>query len=209
MGHEMEQRGDAPEVGMDARESSAPVPNPRRRRLLHGSLGAAPLLMTLASRPALGNNNQCFSPSGFVSMPTSQHGQPQYCSGRTPGYWRQPQWYSQWPHPYYPVKTGNNNATLFKAAVFPQPFGPYPTQTMLEVVNMGGGPPHSVGRHVVAAILNAAKGWTPVLTVDAVKAIWGQYINTGGGTVGYYEPTAGVKWYHDQIVDYLTSTMPL
>lgn len=187
--------------------SALKEPNRGRRRLVQGSLGAAPLLMTLASRPALGyNKQQCFSPSGFVSMPTSVHGTPQFCIGRSPGFWRQPQKYNEWPHPYYPVQTGSNPPTLFKTAVFPQPAGPYPTQTMLEVVRLPGGVPNPLGRHLVSAILNAARGWTPVLTVDAIKNIWGQYINTGGGSSGYFEPTAGVKWYHDQIVDYLVST---
>jgi hypothetical protein len=48
-----------------------------------------------------------------------------------------------------------------------------------------------------------------VLTVPVLQGIWSEYINTGGGTVGYFEPTAGVKWYHDDIVTYLLSTQPL
>jgi len=185
------------------------VPDKARRRLLQGGLGATPLLLTVVSRPALGGGShhygdKCYSPSGFVSMPTSEHGQPQYCKGRTPGYWKQSQHFDEWPHPYYPVKTYKKPATLFKTAFYPYPAGPYQTKTMLQVCGLEGGPPNNVGRHIVAALLNAAKGWTPVLTVDAVKGIWGQYIQ-----YGYYEPTAGVKWYHEQIVDYLTSTMTL
>jgi hypothetical protein len=135
-------------------------------------------------------------------MPTSEHGKPQFCIGRTPGYWKQSQHFDQWPLPYRPVAKNGQPATKFKDVFTPS--GPYTTKTLLEVCGMGGGPPNPVGRHIVAALLNAARGWTPVLTVDAVKGIWSSYIQ-----LGYYEPTAGVKWYHDQIVDYLTSTMTL
>ena len=140
-------------------------------------------------------------------MPTSVHGQPQYCSGRTSGYWKQPQKFSEWPSPYLPVPSAKKPATLFKTAIFPAPVGPYPTQTMLQVLEMGSGPPDNLGRHLTASILNVKKGWAPVLTLELLKAIWTQYINTGGGITGFFEPTAGVKWYHDQIVEYLITTM--
>jgi hypothetical protein len=72
-----------------------------------------------------------------------------------------------------------------------------------------GGPPDDVARHIVATALNIAAGWVPVLTIATIQGIWKQYMLTGGGTAGYFEPTAGVKWYHDDIVNYLLSTMPL
>ncbi len=59
-----------------------------------------------------------------------------------------------------------------------------------------------MARHVVAALLNAAAGLSPVLTVATVKGIWSEYI-----TKGYFEPTAGVQWGDAQIVSYLVSTM--
>ena len=206
-----------------AQETGTPAkvgPSESRRRLLRGGLGGAPLLMTLVSRPVLGGGSygggggggQCYTPSGFVSMPTSQPGRPQFCSGRTPGFWKQPQKFSEWPAPFYPTTTQYHKATKFNAYFSGIP-SPYPsTATFLDVLNTQdgfSGPPHSVARHIVASVLNVAKGWVPVLTQDVIKAIWGQYMNTGGGTSGYYEPTAGVKWYHDDIVNYLTSTMTL
>jgi len=200
------------------------IPDRDRRRLLRASIGAAPVLLTLVSRPVLGGqwtvvgggggggggNGKCFTPSGFVSMPTSQHGQTYYCSGRTPGYWKQSQHFSSWVAPYYPITVpgpGGHQATKFKD-VFS--LTPYPlSTTLLQVLELLGGPPDDVARHIVAALLNAAAGWTPVLTIAAIKGIWTEYMNTGGGTIGYFEPTAGVKWYHDDIVNYLLSTMPL
>jgi hypothetical protein len=195
-------------------QSTAP-PNGDRRRLLRGGLGAAPVLLTLVSRPVLGwgggggGGGQCFTPSGFVSMPTSQHGKPYYCSGRTPGYWKQPQHFSSWVG-YYPTTTtgfGGHQASKFKDVFTPTPYPPQ--TTLLQVLELMGGPPNDVARHIVAALLNVMAGWTPVLTVPVVQGIWSEYMTTGGGTVGYFEPTAGVKWYHDDIVNYLLSTMPL
>jgi hypothetical protein len=163
--------------------------------------------MTLISRPALGWNFQCSSPSGFVSMPASQHGQPQFCSGRTPGYWKHPEDRNhQWPAGYYRVNHNGHQATNFNS-FFPGIPSPYPdSATFLDVLNTQGGysgPPHNVARHIVASVLNVAKGWVPVLTIDAIRAIWSSYMNTG-----YYEPTAGVQWDHNAIVAYLESTMP-
>jgi hypothetical protein len=160
--------------------------------------------MTLISRPALGWNFQCSSPSGFVSMPASQHGQPQFCSGRTPGYWKHPEDRNhQWPAGYYPVTCDGHQATRFNSFFSGIP-SPYPNSaTFLDVLGTGGGPPHNVARHIVASVLNVAKGWVPVLTIDAIRAIWSSYMNTG-----YYEPTAGVQWDHNAIVAYLKSTMP-
>lgn len=189
------------------------MPLPRsegRRRLLRGGIAATPVLMTLVSRPALGwggGGGVCTTPSGFVSMPTSQPGKQSYCLGRTPGYWKQPQHFDDWVKPFYPTTTTKHNATLFKDWFTPTPYSP--GTTFLDVLKLTGGPPNDVARHIVATVLNIARGWVPVLTILQVQGIWKDYMNTGGGTVGYFEPTAGVKWYHDDIVNYLLSTMPL
>lgn len=182
-----------------------------RRRLLRRSLGAAPILMTLVSRPAFGGM-QCVTPSGFVSMPTSQHGTPTYCSGRTPGYWKT---HVDWPSPYC-AKTvwGKCDATLFQTYFQPLP-GTCPvgtnwsTVTFLQVLSptvytTSAGAPFDVARLLVASLLNVAAHWVPVLSAQRVRDIWTEYM-----TKGYFEPTAGVQWGHDQIVQYIKSTMPL
>jgi hypothetical protein len=87
---------------------------------------------------------------------------------------------------------------------------PYPSlTTLLEVLDKDSSPTDDVARHIVAALLNVAKGWVPVLTVVSVQGIWRRYMRTGGGTAGYFEHTPGVKWFHDDILVYLKSTMPL
>ena len=68
-----------------------------RRRVIAGGLATAPLLLTLTSRPAFGTGwyggggktGQNCGPSGLLSGNLSQdHGEPKYCEGKTPGYWK-------------------------------------------------------------------------------------------------------------------------
>ena len=129
------------------------------------------------------------------------------CTGRTPGYWKQEQHFSKWPSPYCPVTTqgvGGTAATLFHQVGFHG--SQFSGLTLLYVLGDGGnaGGYGALGRHIVAALLNAASGKTPVLTVVAVQRIWNDYVATGR-----YEPTAGVYWDAEKIVAYLQSTMPV
>ena len=107
--------------------------------------------------------------------------------------------------PYYPSTvsgTGGHAATSYHQVFSGSFFG---VQTLLEVMqNSSGGGTFDVGNHLAAALLNAAKGWTPVLTVGQVQNIWSEYMSKG-----YFEPTAGAKWYAGDIVVYLKTTMPL
>jgi hypothetical protein len=170
--------------------------------LLQAGIAATPVVMTVVSRPVLANGTgtptQCQAPSGFVSGNTSSPGG-DVCAGRTPGYWKTHQ--SAWPSGYYTKLFSD----CFSGAVYPS------GTTLSDVVNMGGGPPDDVGRHIVAALCNTLTGIVPttVLSVAKIQSIWSQYISTGGGTVGYYSPGNNVKWDHTQICDYLVSTMPL
>lgn len=67
--------------------------------------------------------------------------------GCTPGYWKQPQHFDSWPSPYTP-------STQF-SAVFENAF---PGMTLLQVLAQGGGGLNALGRHTVAALLNAGSG---------------------------------------------------
>lgn len=189
-----------PPPNPDSTPVAGPDPKATRRRLLQGGLAVGPVLMTLVSRPVLAL--QCQTPSGFVSGNASvAAGAGPICAGRTPGYWKQPQHFGAWTPPYYPTTVagpGGHTATLFDAIFTPH----YSGQTLLDVLATAGGPPNDVARHVVAALLNAAAGLTPVLTIAAIQGIWNEYI-----TKGYFEPTAGVHWGDAQIVSYLLSTM--
>ena len=174
-----------------------------RRRLLRGGLAAAPVLMTLLSRPVLGvvQTPSAFA-SGNASIPANSA---LISSGRSPAYWKQEQSFASWVPPLYPITVqsvggGGHQATLFDSVFTPH----YRGKTLLDVLQSQGGPPDDVARHIVAAHLNVMVGWTPVLTVKTVKGIWGEYM-----TQGYFEPNAGIHWNHTQIVSYLQSTMPM
>jgi hypothetical protein len=65
--------------------------------------------------------------------------------GCTPGYWKQDQ--HSWPAPYTP--------SMAFSDVFEDAFG---DMTLLEVLNQGGGGLNALGRHTVAALLNAGSG---------------------------------------------------
>jgi hypothetical protein len=78
--------------------------------------------------------------------------------GCTPGYWKQGHHFDSWTYPYTPE-------TLF-SDVFEDAF---PGKTLLEVLGQGGGHLIALGRHTVAALLNAASsGVSYDLTVNDV-----------------------------------------
>ncbi|HEX7273278.1 MAG TPA: hypothetical protein VF420_14125 [Casimicrobiaceae bacterium] len=177
----------------------SPDPVPARRRLLRGGLAAGPVLMTLVSRPVLGQRTGgfvCTTPSGFVSANASTAGRGVTCLGRTQGFWKNAS-ASQWPAPYLPT-------TLFNAVFNNPAYNPYNGKTLLDVLGLGGGPPNNVARDIVAALLNAQAGLTPVLTVSAVKDIWSEFITTG-----FFSPQSGAHWNADEIIAYLLTTMPV
>jgi len=204
--------------GVDA---EAPPPDSRhtpskitRRRLLKGGLATAPVLMTIANRPAIaaGLPGACRTASAFGSINASPTGQADIiCSGRTPGYWKQSQRFSQWSAPFYPTDVmpapPGHRATKFHSSTTGFNGSIFGTNTMLQVLDTGGGGAVAVGRHITAALLNAQAGLTPVLSVATVRTIWNAYI-----TNGYYIPISsspGIKWYADDIVTYLKSTQPV
>jgi len=65
--------------------------------------------------------------------------------GCTPGYWKQFQHFGNWTAPYVPGMKFD--------AVFEDAFG---DMTLLDVLRQGGGGLNALGRHTVAALLNAA-----------------------------------------------------
>ncbi len=86
--------------------------------------------------------------------------------GCTPGFWRQTQWFSFWTAPYTPT-------TLF-SDVFENAF---PGMTLHQVVQLGSGGLNALGRHAVAALLNAASAdvdyaYTTQEVIDAFNAVF-------------------------------------
>jgi hypothetical protein len=198
-----------------------------RRRLLQGASGVAPIMMTLVSRPVMAGS-VCTPASSFASINASRPDKQYNCSGLTPGYWKQEQKFWDWPKPYVPSATpvpgqggqpdyspGKHAKPTWFDSVFGS-VGGYSGKTLLDVLSTDGNDigRDALARHIVAALLNAAKGYTPptVLSVQTVKNIWSSFV-----TKGYYEPTAGIKWYADSseppgsggLIAWLKSTMPI
>jgi hypothetical protein len=178
-----------------------------RRRLLQGGLAAAPVLMTLVSRPVLAQ--QCTTPSGYVSLNASTAGRGVACSGHMPSYWASPQNFGQWPSGYNPTEP---QATRFgpPQGVFGNsPYSGNPT--LLDVLNAAATPHNAttdkVAMYVAAAFLNAAAGLTPALLVPAVKDIWSEYGASGYGSLGSFSPSSGASWNALEINEYLLTTM--
>lgn len=176
-----------------------------RRRILRAGISAAPVVMTVASRPVLATTNPpgiCESPSGFISANLSRPAG-SLCAGRTPGYWKQSQHFGSWKSPYVPT---GGSATLFKTWFSPDlPSASLTFLCVLEPQCSGSGPPYDVARHIVAAALNNAAGFVPqsILPLATIQAMWTAY-NNGNGC---YPVTPSICWNGAQIVDYLLSTM--
>ena len=95
--------------------------------------------------------------------------------GCTPGYWRQGHHYDDWAMPYQP------------SDLFVDVFGidAFPGLTLGDVVQLGGGGLNALGRHTVAALLNAASadvGYPIDDALDVVLAFQNVY-----GTPGEWE----------------------
>lgn len=78
--------------------------------------------------------------------PTPTPTPPQGGEGCTPGYWKQEQHFDSW--------TGYSPDQQF-SSVFADAF---PGMTLLQVLSQGGGGLNALGRHAVAALLDAASG---------------------------------------------------
>jgi len=118
-----------------------------------------------------------------------------------------------------PVATASSTKTVkVPGTTFDSVFGRqggYGTKTLTEVLRLNSnGGRDGLARHLVAAYLNALKGLTPreVLDVPTIKSIWTSFIARG-----YYEPTAGIRWFPDYaepasprggLIAWLKTTMP-
>ncbi len=198
-------------------EVPAKVSADGRRRFLGAGVGATPALMMLASQPALGVT--CFSPSRALSRNTSVSQQGKYgdCTGISPGNYKTqttpgaPSYH--WPAA--PVPT-----TLFHSIFSGSYFevtksttgGGTRSLTLLEVLDLPTVPPDvmavpsdpsKLAFHIIGAYLNVQKGFIPATVLDSqkVKNIWSEL-----ALRGYFEPTAGVKWYPADVVTYLQNS---
>ena len=195
--------------GRDAHPPPSVPASGERRRLLRGGLAAGPVLMTVMSRPVLGQTT-CLAASAMTSVAPSGNRTVSVCSGLTPEQWKARA--SQWPTPY--CATAETSA-INKAVSYQEPTlfhcpttglggRVYGHRSMLDVIDLtqGGRNLDSLGRYIVAAMLNARAGRTPVLSEAGVRMMWNDLVHRG-----YYEPTAGIRWTASEIVAYIKTTM--
>lgn len=200
-----------------------------RRKLTGAALGVSAIL-TLASRPVLaqqcmtasaavsGNLSQHGAPTtcsglspGFWKQQPDKWPLP-YTPGTCTGggsvcnqaeNWRNGTLF----HPTFALVT-NSTGNSFLADLDGNSTTPKTSLSMMQVMMMNDGnnpwgltDPDNLGMHIVAALLNAKKGYTPVLTELDVINMWNEWASKG-----YFEPTANVHWNSAQIVTYIKST---
>ena len=178
-----------------------------RRRLLRGSVGVAPVVLSLNSGRVMGLTNpagQCASASAFGSMNVSRPRNTVPCSGVSPGYWKQ-YTIKPWPAGCYPVTTGQNQATKFSGTFTPIGPGMTSDTTFLQVLNEPFAAfSTALARAVVAAILNGKSDRVPLtlLPISQIQAMWTATVN--GGI--YSVPNSTISWFAADVVAYITST---
>lgn len=202
----MTERTESTMIDRPAAADSQAAAVEKRRRLLKAGMGGSAILATLKSRSTLAcTTGGCTTPSAYGSINSSIQHKKYTCNGLTPGYWKQPQHYSEWPNGYYPVDQYDYRGRLVHAATkfgdcfSPNPFG---NKTLRDAMAAELGGTTDLGMHVSAALLNAAKGLTPVLSVNEIKEMWTATCNGG-----YYHPTPGIDWDASKVVEYLKTTM--
>ena len=168
---------------------------PARDRLLRGGSGNSPVLMVSAPRSVLaaGYLPTCAFLPIDASPPAGQ--KLGLCTGRLPDFWAATANSQAWGGTHY-ERIGNGDA--IPATAFESVFGViggYAGKTLLDVLRFTDGRgKNCLARLLVAAVLNAAKEWTPphVLDADLARNVWASFV-----TNGCYIPTENVVWYSD------------
>ena len=175
------------------RSSVRAVGSAGRRRLLQAGISAAPVVMTVLSRPVLAQPGNCQSPSGFVSGNASNPGM-NMCYGKAPTYW-----VTQTPWPAGSPTL--NPATTRVEDVF---VGSTDITLLKTVLGGGNANPKAL---IVAAYLNIRNSPPlippTVLGLLQVQHMWTEFAATYG-----YTPSTGAHWSPAELVDYLQRIEP-
>ncbi len=191
----------------------------QRRKLIKGVAIAAPVMMTVASRPVLGA--QC-TPSAWVSGNLSDTGKEHVsCGGKTPYYWM------KHPREWIGFKAGNceeheyldsikgktpkhafgktdgkcKEGTRFHRAeggMFPG--SEYRGKSMMYVLKYDNSP-DGLARHCVAALLNAASIPDFGISQKEVLNIYKQLVSTGR-----YKPAVGDPISRYEMIEFFKNT---
>lgn len=184
--HQKNSKMTKPQSSCDGDATLSPANGSRRR---FTAAGVSCVLMTLATRPVLGQTVVCKSPSGFLSGNASVHGPAPICAGRNPVYWRDP--LTNW---------GATDRSVLFSTVFGGTSLVYAGATLQAIV-ASSDPAQQLGMYLVAALLNARSGLTPFLTETTIKAMYTEWLFDGT-----FSPTAGINWGIPEMVSYLSQT---
>jgi hypothetical protein len=194
-----------------ASKRSSPV-SAGRRRMIHAGLATGPVVMTVASKPVLGQTLACtVSTIGSHTVLTSHT--TTTCvpaTGMSPEWWKSHA--ATWPSPYcgVPVQglsyqgVTTRDPTAYHCPTTGLGGRVFGSHAMIDVIDLtsGGRNLDTLGRYTVAALLNARSGRSPMLSETVVRNMWNDLIHRG-----YFEPTAGVRWGAPEIVAYIKTTI--
>ena len=193
-----------------AAESITPPISTGRRRLIHAGLATGSVVMTVASRPVLGQACTVSTIGSHTALTSHTTTTCVPAMGLSPEQWKARA--DTWPSPYCGVAA---QALSYQGVTTREPTAYHcPTtglggrvfgsHTMIEVIDItnGGRNLDTLGRYTVAALLNARSGRSPMLPEAVVRNMWNDLINRG-----YFEPTAGVQWGAAEIVAYIRTTI--
>ncbi|NML60356.1 hypothetical protein HHL21_04485 [Massilia sp. RP-1-19] len=189
-----------------------------RRRFARVGAGATGVLLTLSSPSGMAGA-ACVSGSDGTSHAVAYTHAPDTvatCGGVSPGYYKNNP--EGWPADI-PATTHLKFQDIYAINSSYAVLGGLTLMEVFEIGNgngkdkkPGGGPvvtedpdPENVGRHFLAAYLNLKSDRATVLDEPTLKRMWREYVDTGGGHIGYYQPSATVKWYGKDLVHYLTT----
>lgn len=166
--------------------------NPSRRRLLRNSAGAVPVVLTLVSAPVRATYYTTPA-SSFASINSSRPHNTHTTTGCKPSWWKTLH-INSWPASCVNSdNAGNRTHKKFKDCIGTG--STWDDWTLLQCVEDSSESGNTgMMKHLVAAYLNACAGKTPaeLCSVPIVRGMWSEF-----KTKGYYEPTAGIKWYAD------------
>jgi hypothetical protein len=165
-----------------------------RRRWLQAGISAAPVVMTVASRPVLATV-QAQSPSAMCSGNVSGQ-QTVSSSGSSPSTWSSQ---SSWP-------TYNKYSAKFKDFFSPDLY--LHTDIKMKDVLKLTAPPGSnneVAQYILAALLNHENHSVPdsILPLAVIHSMWADYQNGSGS----YKVNASVYFNGGQLVTYIKTTI--
>jgi hypothetical protein len=178
----------------------------RRRRVLLGGLAAAgPMIVTLASRPALGATGVC-TVSGYTSInPSQATGNTQVC-GDSPGCWKNKN-YDSWPgmlQGFTPYQAYTHDTLLSDGTAIPALAKPPFTTANISMGNTIGG-----GGTVKATWTFSGTKSTTLWSAGQIANVTAALLNQGFyGPSNYFHPSSNVFGSPDvrsMINSYLTS----